>query len=347
MTHRFPIKEIARQAGLGTATVDRVLNNRAHVSPQTKVRIQAALKELEAQELQMAARGRKMFIDVIVEAPRRFSDQVRAACETTISEFHSVAFRPRFLFQEVMTSADIELAFERIRKRGTQGVLLKARDIPLVREGVDRLEAGGTPVVTLATDLPDTMRTKYVGIDNANAGRTAAFVIDKVLSDPSGIVLTTRSQDEFQGEAERFEHFKRQLFKLRPGLKLIVVSGGAGVSGDTKRLLAEKLADVTHLSAVYSMGGGNRAILEVLENQHLKPAHFIGHDLDSDNLQLLKQGQISFVLYHDLNQDMHNALVAIAARHRLGNPPNQTVLNDIQLITPFNIPALQLSPLKS
>ena len=45
MTHRFPIKEIARQAGLGPATIDRVLNNRANVSPQTRNRVAAALRE--------------------------------------------------------------------------------------------------------------------------------------------------------------------------------------------------------------------------------------------------------------------------------------------------------------
>ncbi len=344
MTHRFPIKEIARQAGLGTATVDRALNNRAHVSPQTRVRIQAALYELEAQEMQMAARGRKVFVDVIVEAPRRFSDQVRAACEATISEIHTIAFRPRFLFQEVMSNADIENAFSRIKKRGSHGVLLKARDIPLVREKVDRLEASGIPVVTLATDLSETKRTKYVGINNANAGRTAAYVIDSVLADQDGTVLTTRSQDEFQGEAERFEHFEKQLLKLRPQLKLIVISGGAGLASDTRRLLAHKLANVKNLSAIYSMGGGNLAILEVLEHQRLKPAHFIAHDLDRDNLELLKNGKVSFVLNHDLNKDIHNALMAIAARHKLVNPPNNTVLNDIQLITPFNIPASRLAP---
>lgn len=60
MTHRFPIKEIARQAGLGTATVDRVLNGRAHVSPQTKLRVKAAIEESKTQETQLAARGRRL-----------------------------------------------------------------------------------------------------------------------------------------------------------------------------------------------------------------------------------------------------------------------------------------------
>ena len=51
MTHRFPIKEIAAQAGISTATVDRAINNRPHVSPQTQSRVKRALQELENQEI--------------------------------------------------------------------------------------------------------------------------------------------------------------------------------------------------------------------------------------------------------------------------------------------------------
>ena len=56
MTHRFPIKLIAAQAGLGTATVDRVLNDRANVSVQTRMRVRAAIAELVQQEQQVSSR---------------------------------------------------------------------------------------------------------------------------------------------------------------------------------------------------------------------------------------------------------------------------------------------------
>ena len=55
MTHRFPIKEIAAQAGISTATVDRAINKRPHVSPQTQARVRRALEELENQEMLLSA----------------------------------------------------------------------------------------------------------------------------------------------------------------------------------------------------------------------------------------------------------------------------------------------------
>ena len=54
MTHRISLKEIAIQSDLSTATVDRAINNRAHISPQAKPRVAAAISELEGQEAQLA-----------------------------------------------------------------------------------------------------------------------------------------------------------------------------------------------------------------------------------------------------------------------------------------------------
>ena len=177
MTHRFPIKEIARQAGLGTATVDRVLNGRAHVSPQTRLRVSAAIDELTEQEAQLAARGRRLFFDFVVEAPSRFSREVRRAAEAILPQIGPAACRPRFLLQEIMEEDEVLRALQRILKRGSHGVCLKARDTIRIREAVNGLLAAKIPVVTLVTDIGGTDRLTYVGLDNAGAGRTAAFLV--------------------------------------------------------------------------------------------------------------------------------------------------------------------------
>ena len=100
MKHPFPLKEIALQSGLSLATVDRALHGRAHVSAQTARRVQAAIVELTRQEGQLAARGRRMFIDIVVEAPRRFSDELRRAANQVLPKFAPAVIRPRFHFAE-------------------------------------------------------------------------------------------------------------------------------------------------------------------------------------------------------------------------------------------------------
>ncbi|WP_420411262.1 LacI family DNA-binding transcriptional regulator [Roseibium sp.] len=338
MTHRFPVKEIALQSGLSTATVDRVLNNRAHVSPQTRRRVQDAIEELSRQEGQLAARGRRVFIDVLVEAPNRFNREVQNACETILGEFRPLAIRPRFKLFETMTPEDCALELDRVSKRGSQGVCLKARDTELTRSAIDNLLAKGIPVVTIFTDNPGSKRLAYAGLNNKRAGETAAYLMHQWLPLQARTVLTTLSQHSFQGEEDRYSGFRSSLLALRPGLSLIDASGGGGHNPATGREVAGKIRPGHPIDGVYSMGGGNRAILTALNDAGISPAVFIAHDLDEDNLDLLKQGKLSIVLYHDLESDMRAAFRVCLAHHEIVEAPTQTE-SDIQIVTPMNIPA--------
>lgn len=338
MTHRFPVKEIALQSGLSTATVDRVLNNRDHVSPQTRRRVQDAIEELNRQEGQLAARGRRVFLDVLVEAPKRFSREIQRASEAVLSEFKPIAIRPRFKLFETMTPEDCALELERIARRGSQGVCLKARDTDLVRIAINTLRARGIPVVTVFTDNPGSGRLAYAGLNNIRAGQTAAYLVHKWLPADAATVLTTLSQHSFQGEEHRYEGFSKQLRALRPSIQLLDASGGGGHNPATGKEVTGQVFNQKRIDGVYSMGGGNRAILAALEDMGLQPTTFIAHDLDEDNLELLAQNRLSVVLYHDLKCDMRAAFRQCLAFHGLAEAPSQ-LESDIQIVTPMNLPA--------
>ncbi|TYC51970.1 LacI family transcriptional regulator [Rhodobacterales bacterium] len=338
MTHRFPVKEIARQAGMSTATVDRVLNNRANVSPQTRRRVQDALRELEAQEGQLAAKGRRLFLDVVMEAPQRFSRQVRQAAEATLEGFRPVAIRPRFTMAETMTGSGCAALLEQIRKKGSQGVCLKARDTAEVRTAIESLRESRIPVVTIFTDLPGSGRLAYAGLDNESAGRTAAYLLLKTRPPQGSSVLITLSQHAFQGEEDRFRAFRAELSRQRPDIRLIDASGGGGLHLGTAQEVGEQVRGLASISCVYSMGGGNRGVLQALEAAGHTPEVFIAHDLDDDNLDLLRQDCLTFVLHHDLKADMHVAFGHILAFQGIGNAPS-ALKSDIQIVTPANIPS--------
>ncbi|WP_296425686.1 LacI family DNA-binding transcriptional regulator [Yoonia sp.] len=339
MTHRFPLKEIARQSGLSTATVDRAINNRPHVSPQTKARIAAAVSELAGQEAQLAARGRRMFFDFVVEAPARFSAEVRQAAEWVVPRIGVAVCRPRFVMHENMSEAEVVQTLARIAKRGSQGVCLKLRDVPAVRAAVDKLTASGIPVVTLVTDLTTPRRIAYVGLDNHSAGRTAAYLIAKTVGNVSGTVLTSRSNDQFLGEEARETAFTTTLKRLCPRLRMVDASGGGGAHFEKTQLMQRVLENLDHVCAVYSMGGGNHTILRILEQNRLQPGIYVAHDLDNDNRALIDTGHLSFVLHHDLRIDLENVFHAFLYHHKLTSDPLIAAISNVQVITPENVPA--------
>jgi LacI family transcriptional regulator len=338
MSHPFLVKDIAFQAGLSTATVDRVLNGRAGVRRQTEMRVRAAIAELEKQQTGAQTTGRrKIAIDILMEAPERFTVAVREAFEAEVATFLPTVFRCRFHFAEVMRPSDLAQLVDRIRLRGTDGMVVKAPDVPEVADAVARAVAAGIPVVTLVTDLPNTGRAAYSGADNRAAGETAAYLIGERMGDRDAKVLVTLSSSRFRGEEEREIGFRRVIREYFPAIGITEISEGHGTDAATGSLVSAALARDSAIDAVYSIGGGNRAVLAAFEAVGRPIRIFVAHDLDGDNRALLAQRRITFVLHHDLRSDARSAFRAMMTR-TIGRSGSGT-LSSVEIITPYNMPA--------
>jgi LacI family transcriptional regulator len=161
----YRIRDIALQAGLSETTVDRVLNGRAGVSIRAQRQVEQAIRDLDRQQSQIRLGGRTFVIDLVMQAPARFSAAVRVALEAELAGLRPAVIRARFDLTETASPVELVSALDRLRRRGSHGVLLKAPDVPEVVEAVDRLVSAGIPVITLVTDLPGSQRLAYVGID--------------------------------------------------------------------------------------------------------------------------------------------------------------------------------------
>lgn len=339
MAHPFLVKDIAFQAGLSTATVDRVLNNRDGVRRQTVLRVRAAIAELEKQLEHQERIGRVYGIDVVMETPDRFAETVRSAFEQEAGARLPTLFRSRFHMAEVMKTADMVRAIDRIRLRGSDGLVVKAVNLPEIRAAVQRAEGAGIPVITLVTDLPGSNRTAYAGADNRAAGETAAYLIANRLAGRPARVLLTLSSNRFQGEEEREAGFRSYMASHHPHIAVTSISEGFGRDTATGVLTLEALSVHPEISAVYSIGGGNRAILSAFAARQRACDIFVAHDLDAENLKLLQARQLSFVLHHDLRSDAREVFRVIEARHEKRKDINAR-LSRMDVITPLNIPQI-------
>lgn len=77
-----------------------------------------------------------------------------------------------------------------------------------------------------------------------------------------------------------------------------------GLDDSVRDRTVGRLTDHPSIVGVYSIGGGNRAILDAFDALGRPCRVFIGHDVDRDNRELLAQQRISAVLQHDLAGDV-------------------------------------------
>ena len=171
------VADIAAQSGLSRATVDRVLHGRDGVRPETVAQVERAVAELERQRTQVQLSGRTLLFDLVMQAPERFSTASRQALEAELASSARRCCAAGPSSASRATRRPRRRSSPGSRGRGSDGVILKAPDHPLVAAAVARLAERGIPVVTFVTDVPASRRAAYVGVDNRAAGATAAYLV--------------------------------------------------------------------------------------------------------------------------------------------------------------------------
>ena len=195
LSGHLTLREIAREAGVSLATVDRVVHGRGGVRADTSRRVREAIERHDFRPFAAAsdvARGRaskfafvmpqgsNIFMQMILDQVGEMSGWLsarRTAVETIITD----------VFNPAALAETLESLVGRY-----DGVAVVALDHQSVRAAIDDLVASGIWVVTLVSDVPGSRRHHYVGIDNVAAGRTAATLIGRFVRPRSGKIGADR-----------------------------------------------------------------------------------------------------------------------------------------------------------
>ena len=341
---RTTIIDIARTAGVSTATVDRALNGRSGVHARTRRRVLSAAQSLgyldALPEPTHAADGQKAPLDLAFVVPggtNTFLDgltlhihEVAAlrSGEARIHVHRPAAFNPESLaasLRELATTAD--------------GIGLVAIDHPAVRTAIRDAVAGGARIVTLVSDISDVPRHLYVGIDNQGAGRLAGHLLGRLLRDKRGRVAMLAGSLSYRGHEARAAGFRRILAEEFPDLILVETAEMHDDLEQCYRAARSLLMDAPDLAGIYNIGAGNRGIVRALEETgRSREIIFIGHELTEHTRRFLLAGTMDAVIDQNPRQEVELVVEHLIQSVRGAEQPRRIAPVRAQAIFRINLP---------
>jgi LacI family transcriptional regulator len=246
------IADIARQAGVGTATVDRVLNRRPGVNAETVQRVLQVVAELGAPP----QRGRPRrgdnfrFAFVLPAEATPFVELVDRQIALAAGEFRHQHITE--VTHRLPTADGTQFAAALAQVADCDAVALMAPDLPPVKLAINELVRSGVHVVTLFSDVAGSMRETHVGADNRAAGRTAGLLLARMAGGARDTLLlalrATRLSADDDGAARALAAFLEGAERKRiAGLASQVALAGHDFTDQHRSLLgAGALAYVLH-----------------------------------------------------------------------------------------------------
>ncbi len=316
---RPTVNDIAREAGVSLATVDRVMNARPGVRAATVARVQDAIARLGyVRDVAAANLARRQVHRVAFVLPDGRSALLQALADTAEAAT-ARAMLDRTTIRVVRVPPFDPTAYARaldgLLTQGIGGVAVMAPETPQVRDAIRRLHDAGVPVVALVSDQPAAPRDRFVGIDNTRAGRTAGWLLGRFLGRPEGRVLVLAGSMLSRDHIERRHGFDAVMAERFPGLTVLPTIEGRDDAATVDRLLTGALAALAPVDAVYSIGAGNRGLIAVLERTGLAGTlPVVVHDLSPHVRAALVAGTVDACITQDLGHVVRSALRVLRAR---------------------------------
>jgi LacI family transcriptional regulator len=337
---KVTIVDIARTAGVSTATVDRVVNSRNGVKSRTRDHVLTVAQRL-GYPLPVAR-------EPTSPAPVMLDFVLPGGTNTYINDLAKMLERGAETATNIqprvhqIEGLNPDALAEKIRslRNETQGLGIIALDHPNVREAVRELNAANVPVLTMVSDIPNVPRIGYVGIDNRSAGRLAGHLLGRLLKSRHQKLALFAGSLSYRGHEEREMGFRHILAEDFPHLEVVQLRESLDDFQRGYKEAKALLEVYPDISGIYNIGGGNRGIAQALEESgRAKEVVFGAHELTEHTKRFLLSGVIDFLIDQNPFQEARESIIALAKAARR-QPINAFALSiRMQIIFRENISA--------
>ncbi|ORM69842.1 LacI family DNA-binding transcriptional regulator [Pantoea rwandensis] len=310
---KITMNAIADAAGVGVATVDRVLNRRMPVRAATEQKVLEAANRLgyrfapampvhgESQTAQVKLRMGFILLSQSYSFYHSLTDALRQETQP----LHPTGSEPLFCWHDIDDVAAVVASLHKLAEQ-VEVIGLVALDHPLIRHAIESLSRQGVRVYALFSNFSPCGHAGYFGLDNQKAGRTAGWVASHLLHQPGSVgVLVGDHRFTCQESCEiSFRSYLREQDSRRRVLEPLKTHESIDGGYHATRQLLEEHAD---LALIYAPCGGIEGVIHALRQQPQRKVALICHGPVKDGELALIDGSITVMIRHEI-EDMARQL---------------------------------------
>ena len=292
------MKEIAYMCGVSRGTVDRVLNNRGRVRPETEEHIRAVAKSMGYRSVQSktmeAYAGRAMKIGLLVNSmDQPYFSQILASMISSIEELAAykitsvIKLSGGFDVDQQLRQLDELLAQE------VDALAMTSANSPRIAAKLREFSAKGIPVVLVSALLDDYEPFAFVGCNHEQSGRIAAGFARQIVP-PGSKIAVVSSSTKMTGLKLRCDGFIGAL--RRDGREDDVLEPIYSLDDDmiAFKVTAGLISRHPDIDLMFLAAGGYKGVYEALTDAGLcGKMKIIAFDRLDINQQYLRNGVVS------------------------------------------------------
>jgi LacI family transcriptional regulator len=314
---KVTLKTVAEAAGVSIATVDRVLNRREGVREATVERVETAIRRLGYSPSSLATRVTPRpdrFVFLLPRGGNPFYAALAEAVERLREWLPFAGTHHDIRHVDVFDGEGLAASIREAGEDGYAGIAVAALDHPAVREAINAVGRSGIPVVTLVSDVPSSTRTRYIGIDNTAAGRSAGTLIGRFLGPVGGSVALIAGSLALRDHAERRFGFEQVIAQDFPAIDVIAAREGRDDPARVQDLTRDILRENPQLAGLYCVGAGTEGVIAALEaSGRGHQVVFVAHELTEANRAALMRGTIDALINQDPGHEARSAARVLQA----------------------------------
>lgn len=316
---RPTVHDVASEAGVSLATVDRVLNGRAGVREKTATKVKAAIQKLgyvrDTSAANLARKKEYHFAIVLPDDTGQFVNTLRdALLEAGRAQF---AERTSVKITPIMPDDPhgVVRVLQGLKSSKPDGVAIMAPETPQVRDAISRLKEEGIAVAALLSDLPSSERDFFIGVNSESAGRTAALLMGRFVKLERGKVLVVTNSMISRDSVDRRLGFDSVMREEFPSIEVLPSVETHNDPARIRAIIRRIVETHDDLVGVYSMGPENRYLLDAMRSiNRLKDIVYIGHELTPTTVEALVSGEIDAVIAQNVGHLARSTLRVLRAK---------------------------------